>query len=164
MFATDSKLDGYIERATQVGYALDAAIRENGYGSPLNEPFRAALDRADARVDRYRERLMGEAGRIDSLVVVIVAVCLLLLVGLTATVSGADAATVATQPRTCATINNTTNTVAWRTGSGPVQTATYRDLGGPRLVFDRPVPRAVRLAEGKLRQGEPGPKVARACT
>jgi hypothetical protein len=63
----------------------------------------------------------------------------------------------------CATINNTTNTATWKNAHGVVQSATYRDLGGPRLVFSRPVPRAVRAAEAKLQLGAPGPKVRTAC-
>lgn len=65
---------------------------------------------------------------------------------------------------TCATINNTSNVAVWRTATSPVRSATYRDQGGPRLIFSRPVPRAVRAAEAKLQIGAPGPKVRTACS
>lgn len=64
----------------------------------------------------------------------------------------------------CATINNTTNTARWITSDGKRHVAHYSDMGGARLTFDRPVPRAVQLAEAKLSKGKPGPKIARACT
>lgn len=77
----------------------------------------------------------------------------------------AEAAT----PRTCAGISNVTNTAWWRVNGGPLQTARYSDMGGPRLIFTKPVPRAVRLAEAKFieydAEGQQiiGPKVRHAC-
>ncbi len=68
----------------------------------------------------------------------------------------------ATAHATCATIDNVSNTATW-TSAGRTHTATYRDAGGPRLIFSRPVPAAVRAAEAKLQLGAPGPKVRTAC-
>lgn len=72
-------------------------------------------------------------------------------------------APTAAHAKTCATINNTTNTASWVTDRGKVQRATYAD-NGDALTYNRPVPRAVLLAEAKLALGDPGPKIARACT
>lgn len=68
----------------------------------------------------------------------------------------------AATPRTCAAINNITNNAWWRVDGKLVVAHYTRDDGTP-LVFDKPVPRAVRLAEAKLSIGTPGPKVRRAC-
>jgi hypothetical protein len=71
--------------------------------------------------------------------------------------------------RTCATVNNRTNSAAWTTPIGTelhLYTAHYSgddvDRFG-RLIWDAPVPRAVRLAEVKLRNTPDGFKIARAC-
>lgn len=64
---------------------------------------------------------------------------------------------------TCAVIDNTSNSAAWVTRSGALRIAGYRDNGGARLQFDRPVPRAVRIAERLLQNGPPGPKARHAC-
>jgi hypothetical protein len=93
-----------------------------------------------------------------------VAVCLLAL----AAVLGITATPAHASTTTCAGISNVTNNAWWRSG-GKLHVAHYSDMGGPRLVFDRPVPRAVRLAEAKLiefdSEGNPitGPKVRHAC-
>lgn len=100
-----------------------------------------------------------------------IAFVLFATLGFIITVAPALAQTAEAAPtRTCAGISNVTNTAWWRVNGGPLQTARYRDMGGPRLTFARPVPRAVRLAEAKFIEydaaGEQiiGPKVRHACT
>ena len=64
---------------------------------------------------------------------------------------------------TCATIDNTTNTTTWRYANGRTVSAAYRDEGGSRLVYDRPVPRIARVAEEALQYGPAGPKTITTC-
>lgn len=74
------------------------------------------------------------------------------------------------KPRVCATVNNTTNTARWIQVEGTEYHAYVAHYAGDnvdrfgRLIYDAPVPRAVRLADAKLANGTPGPKIARACT
>lgn len=49
----------------------------------------------------------------------------------------------------CAIIVNTTNVAMWRFHHGRLHTASYID-SGDSLIYSRPVPRIVKMAEGAL--------------
>lgn len=73
---------------------------------------------------------------------------------------------LATNPNatSCATISNVTDTASWTNSAGRIITAEYKDRGGPRLLFARPVPKQVRQAEAALQFGTAGPKTITVCS
>lgn len=62
----------------------------------------------------------------------------------------------------CATVNNTNNRATWNVGRRRYA-ATFEDTGEAELVYSRPVPQLVRVADEMLLLGEPGPKLVRVC-
>ncbi len=65
-YRDDAKLARLMEAHTEAEYALDAAIRENGYGSPLNAPARERAHAAQEACDKRRAQLDAEHGIDDS--------------------------------------------------------------------------------------------------
>lgn len=49
----------------------------------------------------------------------------------------------------CATINNVDNTASWNSRSGKIIRTSYHE-GDTGLIYDRPVPKQVRMAEGAI--------------
>lgn len=65
---------------------------------------------------------------------------------------------------TCATIDNATNSVSWNARDGRIVKANYRDQGGARLIYIRPVPLQVRQAEATLTVGKRKHKRVTVCS